>query len=221
MARIKPYLNLNAGLLLHTHQSIVATRYLTTTAPNYLTTTAPNSVYATKNTMSHPLLGQPAPVDFVGKNQKNEDVNLAEVIGQGPVVLFFYPKDESTGCTKESFSDFSFVIPALLPPHSIQVCAFRDQYDVFQKHGATVIGVSSDSAESHERFATNQRLQFQLLADDQGLLRKSFQVPKTLGFLPGRVTYVIDRDGVIRDVFSSQLDFEGHVKKALEVLSTL
>lgn len=97
--RTRPYLNV--GLPLHTRQSIVATHYLSTTAPN--------SFHATKNTMSHPLLGKPAPVDFVGKNQMNEDVNLAEVIEQGPVVLFFYPKDESSGCTKEvSDSDGKF-----------------------------------------------------------------------------------------------------------------
>jgi peroxiredoxin Q/BCP len=127
---------------------------------------------------------------------------LADLYCDHVVVLFFYPKDGTAICTKEA-------------------CAFRDSYEEFTDAGATVVGVSSDSAESHQQFADQHRLPFLLAADSDGALRKAFGVPKTLGLLPGRVTYVIDRQGFIRAVFSAQLAAQRHVQAALDAISQL
>jgi thioredoxin-dependent peroxiredoxin len=127
---------------------------------------------------------------------------LSEFRDHKAVVLYFYPKDDTPGCTKES-------------------CAFRDSYQDFQDAGAEVIGVSSDSAESHGRFAAKHRLPFTLLADQGGQVRKHYGVPATLGLLPGRVTFVIGRDGVVRHVFNSQFQATQHVSEALQALRDL
>ena len=129
-------------------------------------------------------------------------VSLAEFRGKQAVVVFFYPRDNSPVCTKEA-------------------CAFRDSYQDFVDAGAAVIGISSDSEESHQSFAATQRLPYLLLSDSEGALRKAFGVPKTLGILPGRVTYVIDREGVVRHVFNSQLQGLKHVDEALAVVKKL
>ncbi|KAH8556426.1 alkyl hydroperoxide reductase/ thiol specific antioxidant/ Mal allergen [Umbelopsis sp. PMI_123] len=150
--------------------------------------------------MSHPLLNKLAPKAFILKNQKAENVNLAEVIGIKPTVLFFYPKDNTAGCTRE-------------------VCQFRDSFDVLTKYGATVLGVSSDSVESHQAFASKQKLQFDILSDEKQELRNAYEVPKSmLGMLPGRVTFIIGKDGIIKEVFNSQLDTGGHVKASIKAL---
>ncbi|CAG8535803.1 9220_t:CDS:2 [Ambispora gerdemannii] len=146
----------------------------------------------------HPLVNKPAPANITLENQNGEQVQLSSIIGQGnAVVVFFYPRDESYGCVKE-------------------VCSFRDSYNIFQEAGATVIGVSSDSAESHKKFTSSQKLQFPLLADVNNEAKKAFEVPKTLGFIPGRATYLIDREGIVREVFNSATDFAGHAKRAVE-----
>ena len=136
--------------------------------------------------------------EFTLPDASGKDVRLADFRGR-PVVLYFYPKDDTPGCTKEA-------------------CSFRDQYEDFQDAGAVVLGVSSDSAESHRKFAARHRLPFTLLSDRGGRVRKLYGVPATLGLLPGRVTFVIDGGGVVRHVFSSQLDATRHVAEALEVL---
>ena len=123
-------------------------------------------------------------------------------MGKKPVVLFFYPKDNTLGCTKE-------------------VCAFRDRFEEFSKLDAEVIGISSDSVESHRSFAANHHLPYTLLSDEGGKVRKLYGVPNTLGLFPGRVTYVIDKEGVVRHVFSSQLGATRHVEEALKVLVSL
>ncbi|KAG9307339.1 hypothetical protein G9A89_017168 [Geosiphon pyriformis] len=146
--------------------------------------------------MPHSLLNKPAPKNISLKNQDGESVDLGSFLGQGPAVVFFYPKDESYGCTK-------------------QACSFRDSYQVFQDAGATLVGISSDSSDSHKRFATAQKLQFPLLADVKGEAKKAFEVSKTFGIIPGRVTFLIDREGIVRDVFDSQMDFNGHVTRAV------
>src|SRR5207245_7911320 len=122
--------------------------------------------------------GDPAP-DFALPDRGGRTVRLGDYRGKQAVVLYFYPKDDTPGCTKES-------------------CTFRDQYQDFQDAGAEVIGVSSDSSESHEKFATKYRLPFVLLSDRGGAVRKAYGVPSTLGVLPGRVMYVIDREGTVR-----------------------
>jgi peroxiredoxin Q/BCP len=129
-------------------------------------------------------------------------VALADLYRTRPVVLFFYPKNFTSICTKEA-------------------CAFRDAYQDFVDARATVVGVSSDSADSHQRFADQHRLPYLLAADEDGGLRRAFGVPKTLGFLPGRVTYVIDTSGVVRHVFSAQLAAGRHVREALQALRQL
>ena len=146
-------------------------------------------------------IGDRAP-DFTLPSQDGKPVSLADFRGKNAVVLFFYPKDESPICTKEA-------------------CSFRDAYEDFVQAGATVIGVSSDSAESHQSFAEHHRLPFLLLADTDGSLRKSFGVPKTLGVMPGRVTYVIDKEGTVRLLFNSQLSAAEHVAEALKMVRQL
>jgi peroxiredoxin Q/BCP len=141
--------------------------------------------------------GERAP-DFTLNDADGKPVRLADFSGR-PVVLYFYPKDDTPGCTKEA-------------------CTFRDQYEDFQNAGAAVIGVSSDSSESHRKFAAKHRLPFTLLADREGKVRKAYRVPSTLGLLPGRVTFVIDAGGVVRHVFDSQLDAARHVREALGAL---
>src|SRR5947207_6435431 len=129
-------------------------------------------------------------------------VRLGDYRGRKAVVLYFYPKDDTPGCTKEA-------------------CSFRDQYQDFQDAGAEVIGVSSDPAASHEKFAAKYHLPFVLLADRSGAVRKQYGVPATFGLLPGRVTFVIDRQGIVRHVFNSQLQATRHVEEAIAALRAL
>jgi thioredoxin-dependent peroxiredoxin len=127
---------------------------------------------------------------------------LADLYREHTVVLFFYPKDNTAICTREA-------------------CLFRDAYEDFAAAGATVVGVSGDSAASHEQFAAQHRLPFLLATDIDGSLRRAFGVPKTLGLLPGRVTYVIDREGIVRHVFSGQFAADRHVREALDAARKL
>ncbi len=146
-------------------------------------------------------IGDKAP-DFQLSDQTGRKVSLADYRGQKAVVLYFYPKDETPGCTKEA-------------------CSFRDSYEDFVKAGAEVIGVSGDSVDKHKAFAEHHRLPFTLLADDGNKLRKAYGVPATLWILPGRVTYVIDKQGVVRHVFDSQLQATKHIDEALTVIRSL
>ena len=151
--------------------------------------------------MTSPLLNQAAP-DFTREAHNGQQVHLADYRGKSVVVLYFYPMDGSPVCTKEA-------------------CSFRDAFEDFTKLGAVVIGVSADSSERHRAFAQQQRLPFLLLSDPDGSLRKAYQVPKALGILPGRVTYVIDKAGLVRHVFSALLSAEQHVAEAIEVVRKL
>jgi thioredoxin-dependent peroxiredoxin len=143
-------------------------------------------------------IGDLAP-DFTLNDQEGKKVCLYDLLSQKPVVLFFYPKDNTPGCTKEA-------------------CTFRDRYSVFQEMGAEVLGISSDSVTSHQQFANTHHLPFQLLSDPENQVRRLFGVPSTLWILPGRVTYLIDNIGKIRYMFDSQLDFEGHIEGTLKAL---
>jgi len=143
-------------------------------------------------------VGDRAP-DFELPDGSGRPVRLADFRGKRAVVLYFYPKDDTPGCTKEA-------------------CSFRDSYEAFKEAGAEVIGVSSDSSESHAKFADKYRLPFLLVADRGGTVRKRYGVPATLGLLPGRVTYVIDPDGVVRHVFNSQTRPTQHIAEALAAL---
>ena len=146
-------------------------------------------------------VGDPAP-DFTLASATGEPVRLSDLRGHSEVVLFFYPKDDSPVCTT-------------------QACAFRDHYEAFRDAGVEVIGVSADSAESHRRFAGKHRLPFRLLSDADGSLRDRFGVPRTLGLIPGRVTYLIDKQGIVRHIFSSQFQPAKHVDEALRVLKEI
>jgi len=145
--------------------------------------------------------GDKAP-DFTLPSQSGEPVRLQDRLGERVVVLYFYPKDHTSGCTAEA-------------------CAFRDSYEAFTEAGAEVIGVSSDSSGRHAGFASKHRLPFTLLADQGGRVRKAYGVPAALGLIPGRVTYVIDRTGTVRHVFNSMMNIDGHVGQALEVVRKL
>ena len=152
--------------------------------------------------MTRPIgIGDSAP-DFQLDSQSGETVRLKDVIGQKDIVLYFYPKDNTPGCTTEAQ-------------------AFRDSYETFKDLGAEVIGVSSDSVDSHRDFASKCNLPFTILSDSGGRVRKLYGVPSSLGVFPGRVTYVIDRKGVVRYVFSSQMNPAKHVEEAVRKLKEI
>lgn len=125
----------------------------------------------------------------------------SDLVGKKALVLFFYPKDHTYGCTR-------------------QVCAFRDKYHDFLEHGAEVAGISSDSEESHQRFVRQHDLPFRLLADPGGRVRKLYRVKGPMwGLLPGRETFVIDRRGILRYRFND-INPGGHMDRALDTLKS-
>ncbi len=146
-------------------------------------------------------VGERAP-DFTLADQEGADVSIAALRREGCVVVYFYPKDDTPGCTA-------------------QACSFRDHFAEFQEAGAEVVGISSDSVDSHRAFAARHRLPFRILSDTKGKVRAAFGVPKTLGLLDGRVTFVIDREGIIRHTFSSQLRARKHIVEALKIVRSL
>lgn len=148
--------------------------------------------------MSGLSVGDKAPM-FTATLQDGSRFDLADVVGRKALVLFFYPKDDTPVCTREA-------------------CGFRDSYDLFVAAGAEVIGVSSDSPASHRAFAERHRLPFPIISDQDRSLRRLYGVPNALGFVPGRVTFVIDKQGVIRLIFSALLASDPHVRKALEAV---
>lgn len=145
--------------------------------------------------------GDKAP-EIVLQDQTGKQRRLSEMWAAGPVVLYFYPKDETSGCTAEA-------------------CSFRDAYETFKDAGAEVVGVSKDGVADHASFAQNHRLPFVLLADVQGAARNGFGVKRTFGIIDGRVTFVIDTTGTIRHVFDSMLRPRAHIDEALEVVKRL
>jgi len=140
--------------------------------------------------------------DFTLPDQDGQPASLADLLRAGCQVLYFYPKDDTPGCT-------------------VEACLFRDENQTFADAGARVVGVSSDSVESHRSFADKCRIPFTLLSDRGGALRARFGVPKTLGLIDGRVTYVIDRRGIVRHVFNSQIRARKHVEEALRLVRRL
>ena len=141
--------------------------------------------------------------DFSLLDQNGEMVSIKEIIGEKNIVIYFYPKDNTWGCTK-------------------QACSFRDSFQDFVDLGCEVIGISTDSVASHKLFSTKHHLNFKILSDVDDEVRAKFGVPKSLfGLLKGRVTYIIDKKGNIIWKFNSQLDSEGHISKAIEVLKEL
>lgn len=146
-------------------------------------------------------VGEPAP-DFALPSSAGTIVRLSDFRGKSEVVLFFYPKANTPACTAEA-------------------CAFRDRYDAFREAGAQVIGISSDPVDSNRRFVGRFDLPFVLVSDVGGSVRNRYGVPRTLGVFPGRVTYIIDREGIVRHVVSSQFQPMKHASEALAVLARL
>lgn len=151
--------------------------------------------------MAQLKIGDRAP-DFTATAHDGTVVRLADFRGKRGLVLFFYPKDNTAVCTQEA-------------------CSFRDAYERFVEAGAQVVGVSSDSDDSHRAFAARHRLTFPLVCDASGELRKAYGASAFLGWMPGRVTFVIDRQGIIRLVYSAMLASDEHVQQALRVLQSL
>jgi peroxiredoxin Q/BCP len=143
--------------------------------------------------------GTSAP-DFELPDQLGNRVRLSQYRRRSAVVVYFYPKDDTTGCT-------------------IEACRFRDDFSRFQVTGAEILGISDDPVESHRRFAEKYNLPFRLLSDKGGRVRKLYGVKKSFGLIPGRVTFVIDRGGIVRHVFSSQSSPARHVEEALVALA--
>ena len=143
-------------------------------------------------------VGERAPL-FKLNDQRGVLLGNEEYLGKKNLVVYFYPKDYTLGCTKEAKT-------------------FRDFYGQFKALDAEILGISSDSASSHRDFAAACDLPFPLLSDEGGRVRTSFGVAATLGFLPGRATFVMDRDGVVIHAFSSKSQIRRHVEEALEAL---
>ncbi|MFB0909938.1 MAG: peroxiredoxin [Flavobacterium sp.] len=140
--------------------------------------------------------------NFKAKDTNGNDFDSQKLIGQKPLVIYFYPKDNTPGCTA-------------------QACSFRDQYEDFKDLGAEVIGISSDTVESHQKFMKQYKLPFILLSDHDKKIRRLFGVPSGMfGMLPGRVTYVTDRAGKIIMIFDSMMATK-HIPKALEAVKKL
>lgn len=140
---------------------------------------------------------------FILPDQNGNMFNIDSVLGQKNLVIYFYPKDDSPGCTA-------------------QACSFRDQFEVFSEADAVIIGISSQSVKSHKAFAEKHGLTFTLLSDEGNKIRKQFGVPTNLfGLLPGRVTYVADKSGKVIYTFNSQLKAEKHVEEALRILQEM
>jgi peroxiredoxin Q/BCP len=146
-------------------------------------------------------VGDKAP-DFTLPSQMGDNVTISEFLGKKNVVLYFYPKDETAGCTKEA-------------------CTFRDNYEQLTSLGAEVLGVSGQSVESHKSFATHYGLPFILLADTANKVRELYGVPSTMGIIPGRVTYIIDKKGIVRHIFVSQTKAQRHFEEAKETLTEI
>jgi peroxiredoxin Q/BCP len=144
-------------------------------------------------------MGATAP-DFTLLDQSGNTQTLSAILQHKAVVLYFYPKNETYGCTKEA-------------------CAFRDSHEAFTDMGVEVIGVSADSVASHAQFGGHHKLPFILLSDPDKAVHKRYGVDKGfLGLLAARVTFVIDQQGIVRNVFDSLVDFEGHVKASMTAL---
>ena len=139
--------------------------------------------------------------EFTLPDQNGKEFNVKDFIGKKNLVIYFYPKDDTPGCTKEA-------------------CYFRDQYEIFNEADAMIIGISSQSVESHKKFAEKYKLSFTLLSDENSIIRKMFGA-FSFGIVPGRVTYVVDKKGIVKYIFNSQTEATKHVDEALRILKEM
>ncbi|MCE7745626.1 MAG: peroxiredoxin [Candidatus Heimdallarchaeota archaeon] len=146
-------------------------------------------------------IGDKAPL-FSLPDINGKVIHMKDYLGKKILVVYFYPKDETAGCTTEA-------------------CTFRDRYELFKKAEAEVIGISGDSIDSHTNFSSKYKLPFILLSDVDNNVRKNYGVKSTFGIIPGRVTYIIDRKGVIRHIFVSQFNPKKHVDEALKIIEEI
>jgi peroxiredoxin Q/BCP len=136
---------------------------------------------------------------FSLKDQNGNLFDINTYLGKKKLVIFFYPQDGSLNCTREA-------------------CYFRDISDIFEEADASIIGISSQSVESHKDFAEKNRLNYTLLSDNENTVRKLFGVPgRVFGLIPGRVTYVADRSGKVVYIFDSQTEVQRHVDEAMKI----
>lgn len=152
------------------------------------------------STMKKVAVGDKVPT-FNLLDQNGNLIKIDHKMGQS-MVIYFYPKDDTPGCTKEA-------------------CKFRDEFENFTDLGAIVIGISADSVESHKKFEEKYKLPFILLADTDNQVRTKFGVPNNLFVIPGRATYVINKEGIITYIFNSQLKAEKHIAIALQKLKEI
>ncbi len=158
--------------------------------------------FSQKKNMNEIKIGSSIP-SFTLSDQNGNLFDINSVLGKKNLVIYFYPKDDSPGCTA-------------------QACSFRDQFEVFREADAVIIGISGQSVESHKEFAEKHRLSFTLLSDEGDKIRKQFGVPTNLlGILPGRVTYIADKTGKVIYLFNSQMQATKHVDEALRILKEL
>jgi peroxiredoxin Q/BCP len=141
--------------------------------------------------------------EFSLRDQEGNVFDIKNVLGKENLVIYFYVRDDTPGCTTEA-------------------CSFRDQYDAFRQADARIIGISAQSVESHKKFAEKNKLQFTLLSDPDNSVRKMFGV-KTggAGSLPGRVTFVVNKQGKVVYIFNSQTQPAKHVSEAIRILKSL
>lgn len=152
--------------------------------------------------MSQVKVGSKIPL-FKLKNQNNQVIDIETFLGKKNLIIYFFPKDDTPGCTAEA-------------------CSFRDEYEEFKSLDAEVIGISSDSPDTHKIFSLKYNLSFTLLSDVGKKVRKKFGVPSDfLGLLPGRVTYIVGKDGIVKHIFNSQLNATKHVSESMRVLQSL
>jgi peroxiredoxin Q/BCP len=144
-------------------------------------------------------VGDKAPL-FEAMTDDGDKFSLGDLIGKSNIVLYFYPKDMTVGCTAEA-------------------CGFRDNWDKIISLGSTVIGVSSQGIESHKAFKEKNNLPFRLLSDPNNDIRKLYGATGLL--VPPRVTFVIDKTGTIKFILNSQLNVTKHVKEALDNLEKI
>lgn len=141
--------------------------------------------------------------DFQLKNQHGQMIKISDFIGKKYLVIYFYPKDFTSGCTAEA-------------------CYFRDNFEIFKEYDCEIFGISHDGIRSHRAFSKKHHLNFSLLSDPLGKVRRLFGVPRSFfGLIPGRVTYLIDKKGIVQGIYDSRINPWNHIQKALDKLELL